>query len=529
MACLPSTCPFCACGCGVLLQEEDGRLVASFPSSAPPARSGLCIRGWHCTGPVSAPDRLASPLIRGAAGLVRASWQDAVSEIAGRLEAAQAPPGFLVGPTVANEDAAAVRRLAERLDGRLCTSDLTGAAVARRAMEQAAPGSRGLSDPEAIARADLVWTIGFDAADCPQVAGRVIDARRRGASVVRFDVHLAAADLSRVVTMPPDRFGELEFAAELVAEFRAATRPVVIVGGRWLTSHGAEANTIALLRVLAPLGAIDRVVFAVGESNSWGVLDVLGPDAPAAEIACRDGALDTLVVVADDVVRRSPRPGSMAHALSRLTSLVVIDRFPTEATALADVVLPSCTFAEADGWVTNLFGEARPWRRIVAPPGDAQPERVWMERIAAAGKAEALPYDAAGKAKALPYDTDAPRSGQATAFPFHLVLSSHPAAFSTGVMTSRDDILRREANESVLTASPGALQAAGLKPGWPARLIVPDGEVTITVRADRRLPDAVLVLVPIPGSAAASMRGCHPADGGCAVGLQPVPARLERA
>jgi anaerobic selenocysteine-containing dehydrogenase len=548
MACVPSTCPFCACGCGLLLQEEDGRLLASFPSSAPPARSSLCIRGWHCTSPVSAADRLATPLIRRAAGLVRATWQEAVSEVTGRLCAARVSPLFAVGPTVASEDAAAVQRLAGRIGGRLCTSDLTGAVTARSATGRIAPGTRGLSDPEAISSADLLWVIGLDAADCPQVAGRVIEARRRGATVVRFDVHVAAADGSSVLTRSKDRIGELAFPVDVIAGFRAASRPVVIVGGRWLTSEGAEASTVALLRTLASLDVLDRVVFAAGESNSWGVLDLLGADAPAAEVACRDENLETLIVVADDIVRRSPRPTSMAHALSRLASLVVIDRFPTETTALADVVLPSCTFAEADGSVTSLFGEVHAWRRVVPPPGAAVPERTWMERIGAALDlaSTSSTTSASSTSSTLRLGAAAPRSGQARTssttstsntsdtrafptFPFLLLLSSHPAAFSTGVLSSRDEILRREAIEPVLMVSPGTLKAVGLKPGWPARLVVPDGEATVAVRADRGLPDAVLVLVPLPGSAAANLRGWYPEEGGRSVGLQPVPARLERA
>lgn len=562
MACLPSTCPFCACGCGVLLQEEGGRLIASFPSAAPPARSSLCIRGWHCTGAVAHPDRLTSPLVRAAAGLVPVTWQEAVSEIAGRLAGAGSPPCFAVGPTVANEDAVAVRELAERLGARLCASDLTGAPAARFALEQV-PNGPPLAGPAAIGEADLVWLIGSDPAECPQVEAQVADAGRRGVPVVRVDVHRRPAAGSCLVTVPPDRLGDLgpllhraeaggeaatsaagapawlgdEAARAMVHDYRSARRPVVAVGARWLSSAGAEASTVALLEALAAAGGNGRVVFAAGESNSWGVLDVVGSDAPAAEIACRQPGVDTVLVVADDLVRRSPRPGSMADALSRLRTLVVIDRFMTDTAALADVVLPSCLFAETDGTVTNLFGELRPWRRAVPPPGDARPEREWMSLLASAleshGEAAGSPSDrrpVAGAAPSGARDAEATgRTASAADFPFLLVLASHPASFSTGALTSRDEILRREAAESVLCASPSALKAAGLKPGWPARLVVPDAEATLPVRSDPRLPDEVLMLVALPGSPPAALRGFHAEGGGRTVGLQPVPARLERA
>jgi anaerobic selenocysteine-containing dehydrogenase len=282
---------------------------------------------------------------------------------------------------------------------------------------------------------------------------------------------------------------------------------------------------------------LDRIVFAVGESNSWGVLDVLGSDVPEAEVECREEDLDTLVVVADDLVRRSPRPGTMAERLSRLANLIVIDRFPTDTTALAHVVLPSCTFAEADAWVTNLFGEARPWRRIVTPPGDAVPERIWIERIealaplASRASSPGAPPTPPASARLRPTPASLAtmaRQAGSTEFPHLLLFSSPAASFSTGVMSSRDEILQREAGEPVVMASPGTLEAAELKPGCAARLVVPGGEATLMVRADRRLPDSVLVLVALPGSTAAGLRGRYPGKAGT-VGLQPVPARLERA
>ena len=510
-------------------------------------------------------------MVRGPVGLVPASWSKAVAEAARRLAGAGSPPRFVVGPSVATEDAAAVRELAERMGAGLCTSDLTGAPAAHDALRRVLPGGRGSMDVEAIAEADLLWVIAADAADSPQVAACVVEARRRGADLVRFDVHLSTADRARVVTMPADGFGELgpllERAARhgdraaagapadgswlppgaaraLVAEFRSARRPVTIVGSRWLSSIGVEADTAALLRAIALLGGADRVVFAVGESNSWGVLDVLGPDAPAAEIACRDADLDTLVVIGDDLVRRSPRPTTMAGALSRLRSLIVVDRFPTDTTGLAHVVLPSCAFAEVDGSVTNLFGQVRPWRRIVPPPGDCQPEREWMRRIdTALGDAAASPRTArtartsstrtlSTRTLSTPSTPSTPSTASTDddrPFPLLLVFSSHPASWSAGVVTGRDEILRREAAASVLAASPAVLKRAGLKPGWPARLAVAGGEATVTVMSDRRLPDEVLVLVPIPGSAPDALRGCYPGDGERTVALQPVPARLERA
>jgi predicted molibdopterin-dependent oxidoreductase YjgC len=320
----------------------------------------------------------------------------------------------------------------------------------------------------------------------------------------------------------------------LVQEFREARRPVAIVGSRWLTSVGAEDATIQLLQALALLGAPGRLLAAVGEANSWGCLDVLGLGIPPAELACRDEGLDTLVVVADDLVRRSPRPDTLADILEHLRTVVVIDRFTSDTLPFADVVLPSCAFAEMDGTTTNVFGVVQRWNRVVPPPSDCCPERLWASRIARVLGVGEWPAEEASQdvtthlAFACPIDEASTEASADTAFPLGLVLGSHPANWSTGALSQREELLRREVPESTIAASPKVLEDLGVKAGWPVRVLVPTGEATMTVRADRRLPPGVLVLVPIAGSPSVSLRGCYPGPGRRSVGVQPVPARLER-
>ncbi|RPI21987.1 MAG: formate dehydrogenase subunit alpha, partial [Acidobacteria bacterium] len=77
-----STCPGCACGCGVLLEEVRGLLIAAHPVSQHPVSEGrLCIRGWNCAGSWRHPDRLTAPQIRQNGDLVPASIDDAVTRI----------------------------------------------------------------------------------------------------------------------------------------------------------------------------------------------------------------------------------------------------------------------------------------------------------------------------------------------------------------------------------------------------------------------------------------------------------------
>jgi predicted molibdopterin-dependent oxidoreductase YjgC len=60
--------------------------------------------------------------------------------------------------------------------------------------------------------------------------------------------------------------------------------------------------------------------------------------------------------------------------LQKLDLLVVQDIFLTETAGLADVVLPSASFAEKDGTFTNTERRVQRIRKIVDAPGEAKPD-----------------------------------------------------------------------------------------------------------------------------------------------------------
>jgi len=60
-----TTCPYCGCGCQMLLEVMDGRLTGTIPLKTAPMNEGkLCIKGWNAHEFVHSPERLTTPLIR---------------------------------------------------------------------------------------------------------------------------------------------------------------------------------------------------------------------------------------------------------------------------------------------------------------------------------------------------------------------------------------------------------------------------------------------------------------------------------
>ncbi|OBK22872.1 formate dehydrogenase [Mycobacterium asiaticum] len=83
----PTFCRICEPLCGMVATIEDGRLVALRPDKQHPLSSGFaCQKGIAFTEVVNDPDRVRTPLRRTASGFEPVSWDDALDDIAARLD-----------------------------------------------------------------------------------------------------------------------------------------------------------------------------------------------------------------------------------------------------------------------------------------------------------------------------------------------------------------------------------------------------------------------------------------------------------
>lgn len=81
-----TTCTYCGCGCGLLLEVLDGEVVGTLPQKDHPINQGkLCIKGWNVHQFIQDQGRLKTPLIRKDGPLEEASWEEAFDVVASRL------------------------------------------------------------------------------------------------------------------------------------------------------------------------------------------------------------------------------------------------------------------------------------------------------------------------------------------------------------------------------------------------------------------------------------------------------------
>ena len=189
-------CPYCAFQCGVRLRPGAERKIEGDASFAV-NRGALCIKGWTSADLLEHPDRLRTPLVRGAAGaLVPASWDDAMERIVSGVRAAQArygrdAVGVFGSGALTNEKAYALGKLARAVlrtsqidyNGRYCMSSAATAATRALGLD------RGLPFPlEDVGAADAVLLAGSNPAETmPPFVQYLERVKGRGGAIIVVD------------------------------------------------------------------------------------------------------------------------------------------------------------------------------------------------------------------------------------------------------------------------------------------------------------------------------------------------------
>lgn len=255
---------------------------------------------------------------------------------------------------------------------------------------------------------DVAWTNGILNLIIGRglVDGDFINERTEGFSALReLALRYTPAVVERITGIPP---GDLEKAAVTFGEANRAA--VVYAMGTTQHSCGTD-NVLALANLVLATGNVGRDGTGIyplrGHQNVQGACDMgalpifysgyqkvedqaarermeraWGTDLPAdpgltaVEMmeAAEEGRLKGIYISGENPMISYPDRDQVMRALKSLEFLAVADIFPTETTALADVVLPVASFAEKDGTFTSTERRVQRVRRAASPPGEARPE-----------------------------------------------------------------------------------------------------------------------------------------------------------
>lgn len=87
------------------------------------------------------------------------------------------------------------------------------------------------------------------------------------------------------------------------------------------------------------------------------------------------GDIKAIYIMGENPLLSDPDLHHVQESLKKLDLLIVQDIFMTETAQLADVVLPSASFAEKDGTFTNTERRVQRIRKVISPPGEAKADR----------------------------------------------------------------------------------------------------------------------------------------------------------
>jgi len=120
--------------------------------------------------------------------------------------------------------------------------------------------------------------------------------------------------------------------------------------------------------------------------KAWGVSLDRKPGLTVTEImnAVEAGSVRGLYIMGENPMMSDPDLNHVKHALENCEFLVVQDIFLTETAALADVVLPGCTFAEKDGTFTNTERRVQRIRKAIPCVGESKTDFEILSDVMAA-------------------------------------------------------------------------------------------------------------------------------------------------
>lgn len=395
-------CPFCGTGCAIELQVKKDRICrVTAHAERGINQANLCAKGRFGFQFVQSPERLQTPLIRKNGKLVAATWDEALTLVADTLQKIKKEQGGqaiggIGSERVPNEDNFLFQKFFAKTLGSTRIDTL-------RRMHN--PGVSALDgamtgSTDDLLEADLILTVGAEPAEENPVIGNLIRSalRHNNASLITlFDRQVRfkpPADLKLTHV-----YGQEAALVQTIAKVVAAVDPKGVqvadtagVASALIVQAGlklkqAKAAVIlcgrevaagpALNDLLALGGAIKgKILFYSEYCNSRGAHDMgVRPEAGVDLIeSAMAGKLKALCIMGEDPISRHRSSGAAQKALKKVDFIVVQDMFLTPTAVLANVVLPSASFAEREGTFTNMEGRVQRLHRAITPRGDARPD-----------------------------------------------------------------------------------------------------------------------------------------------------------
>ncbi|MGD0559542.1 MAG: NADH-quinone oxidoreductase subunit G [Streptosporangiaceae bacterium] len=552
----PSICEHCAAGCRQRTDHRRGAVLRRMAGEDSQVNEEWnCDKGRWAFSYATQPDRLTSPLVRGADGVLRtASWTEAIEAAARGLRAARdgaidrpGGVGVLTGGRLTLEDSYAYSKFARVALG---TNDVDMRARQHSAEEDQFLAALVAGQGIGVRYADLetapaVLLVGFEPEDeSPIVFLRLHKAVRHHAQRVFAVAALGSRGLAKLngillETVPGDEAQTLtNIAAGGTPASEALNTPgaVILVGERlaqapgalaavarlatstgaklaWIPRRAGERGAIeaGTLPGLLPVGRPVTDPAARAEvARTWGVRTV--PDRPGRDTStmlrlAESGELGALVIAGVDPADL-PDPEFALRALERTPFIVSLELRASAVTDRADVVLPVAAVAEKAGTFVNWEGRGGTFEAALRVPGvrtdlyvlgaiaDEMDVHLGLPDAAAARAELGALGTWRGARPAAPVTREASRPALASGQAY---LATHHQLLDNGRMQDGEPYLAGTAREPVARMSEATAVGAGLVDGDKVTVATDAGSFTLPVE----VTNVATGVVWVPGTSAA--------------------------
>ncbi len=179
-----------------------------------------------------------------------------------------------------------------------------------------------------------------------------------------------------VADLTPD---EQKLAQKIADALMKAERPAVISG----TSCGSEPLLNAAANIASALHKKNPrtgIVLTLPECNSLG-LALLGGPAIEKAFEALPGSKPTAAIILENDVYRHASAESAGQFFSSCKCVVVLDHTASSTTQKASILIPTGTFAEADGTLLNNEGRAQRSFQVYEPANGIRESWRWLMQI----------------------------------------------------------------------------------------------------------------------------------------------------
>ena len=334
---IETTCPFCGYGCPIAVSVCDERLEKIEGIG----ENQLCVRGKFGGVLAQDRDRLLEPIIKsgkkidipGAVEITR----ERLKEISKRY--GHDSVGLFISPRSLTEEIREIARFAETIGTKNLFTFSTDIARIERHQDV---------DWDKLSSYDTISVIGFDFWLLRSVPGlKIRQAGRDGTRLIIVGQDDMLSVYNPEIFIPIEDLKSKIF--NLKSELESAKNPLI------LFNPGIDLSFIR-----QDIGNIPTVPVYT-KANMRTLVD-MGIGFPP-----QDKKFKGIFIFGEDPVGLSYERGKIEDYFRELKFLAVCDLFLTETGKLADIVIPSASYAEIDGSFTNIMGKVNKVMKVIPP------------------------------------------------------------------------------------------------------------------------------------------------------------------